>query len=75
MAKDKKNKWLEYICAVMTVLLIVGGLNWGLVGLFDFNLVDAILGLVSMQEYAYLVYILVGISAVVEIGCLISKKK
>jgi uncharacterized membrane protein YuzA (DUF378 family) len=44
------------------VLVIVGGLNWGLVGAFDFNLVTAILGEGSML--ARIVFILVGLSAV-----------
>lgn len=44
------------------VLLWVGGLNWGLVGLFDFNLVEALLG--SMPGLVMLVYVLVGASAV-----------
>jgi len=44
------------------VLLVVGGLNWGLVGLFDWNLVNAIFGSVSWLES--LVYILVGLSAI-----------
>ncbi len=43
-------------------LVIVGALNWGLVGLFGFNLVSAILGVDSALER--LVYILVGLSAV-----------
>lgn len=43
------------------VLVIVGGLNWGLVGLFDFDLVAAIFGAGSVLSR--LVYILVGISA------------
>lgn len=43
------------------ILLVVGGLNWGLVGLFDWNLVEAIFGSVDWLER--LVYILVGLSA------------
>ncbi len=43
------------------VLVIVGGLNWGLVGLFDFDLVAAIFGPASML--ARLVYTVVGLSA------------
>lgn len=42
-------------------LLWVGGLNWGLVGLFDFNLVES-LGLQS--GFVNLVYVLVGAAAV-----------
>ena len=44
------------------ILIIVGGLNWGLVGVFNFDLVAAIFG--EMAILARIVYILVGVSAV-----------
>jgi uncharacterized membrane protein YuzA (DUF378 family) len=44
------------------VLVIVGGLNWGLVGLFQFNLVDTLFG--EMSVLARIVYDLVGLSAI-----------
>jgi hypothetical protein len=47
---------------IALVLLIVGGLNWALVGLFGFDLVAAIFG--SMSILSRLVYILVGLSAI-----------
>jgi uncharacterized membrane protein YuzA (DUF378 family) len=46
---------------ILLILLIVGGLNWGLVGLFGFDLVAAIFGVGTMLTR--LVYILVGVSA------------
>ncbi len=46
---------------VAYILVIIGGLNWGLVGAFNFNLVDAIFG---MGTISMLIYILVGLSAV-----------
>ena len=46
---------------VTLVLVIVGGLNWGLVGLFGFDLVATIFGAGSMLSRV--VYILVGASA------------
>lgn len=46
---------------VASILVIVGGLNWGLVGLFGFNLVAFIFG--DMTAIARIVYILVGLSA------------
>src|SRR3546814_17611273 len=46
---------------VTLILLIIGGLNWGLVGLFEFNLVAAIFG--EMSLLSQLIYILVGLSA------------
>ncbi len=45
---------------IALILLIIGGLNWGLVGVFNFNLVNAIFGSVAWLES--LIYILVGIS-------------
>lgn len=44
------------------ILLIVGGLNWGLVGLFGFDLVASIFG--EMSLISRLVYTLVGASAI-----------
>jgi len=46
---------------IALVLTIVGGLNWGLVGLFNYNLVDGIFGVASV--ISKIVYILVGLSA------------
>jgi len=47
---------------VTFVLVVVGGLNWGLVGLFNFDLVAAIFGDASLLTR--LVYDLVGLSAI-----------
>jgi uncharacterized membrane protein YuzA (DUF378 family) len=47
---------------VAIILIIVGGLNWLLVGIFSFDLVAAIFG--SMSVVARIVYILVGLAAV-----------
>lgn len=49
---------------IVAILLVVGGLNWGLVGLLDFNLVAAIFG---TSLLATIVYALVGISALYQI--------
>ena len=46
---------------ITLLLLIVGGLNWGLVGLSDFDLVAALFGEMSLISRA--VYVLVGASA------------
>ncbi len=47
------------------LLLVVGGLNWGLEGAFHYNLVHTIFGFSDMVER--LVYILVGLSAIYEV--------
>lgn len=46
---------------IALVLLIIGGLNWGLVGLFSFDLVATIFGAAS--TIANVVYVVVGVSA------------
>lgn len=51
---------------VSLVLLVVGGLNWLLVGLLNFDLVAAIFG--EMSAASRVVYVLVGISAVIVLG-------
>ena len=56
MAEKNVLDWIALI------LVIVGGLNWGLVGLFQFDLVKAIFG--SIPVLQNVVYVLVGISAV-----------
>lgn len=54
---------------IATILLVIGGLNWGLVGLLNVDLVAAIFGAAS--SISRIVYILVGVSAVyVGIGAL-----
>ena len=49
---------------IALVLLIIGGLNWGLVGLFDFNLVAFLFDGFSVI-ISRIIYTIVGISAVV----------
>lgn len=44
------------------VLVIIGGLNWGLVGFFDWNLVDAIFG--EGSALSRIIYAIVGLAAV-----------
>jgi uncharacterized membrane protein YuzA (DUF378 family) len=56
---------MKAINLVTLLLIIVGGINWGLVGLLDFNLVAAIFG--SGTTLTRLVYILVGVSAVYQL--------
>lgn len=47
---------------IALILVIVGALNWGLVGLASFDLVAAIFG--AMSILSRVVYVLVGLSAV-----------
>lgn len=52
---------MKMLHMVAFVLVIVGALNWGLVGLFGLNLVTMIFGMGGLEN---LIYILVGASAV-----------
>ena len=58
---------LQKSCLVIT---IIGAINWGLIGLFDFNLVDTLFGTGSLLSK--LIYILVGICGIINIGILFS---
>ena len=53
---------MKAIDVIAAVLLVVGGLNWGLVGLFEFDLVAALFG-GSTAVLAKVVYVLVGVAA------------
>lgn len=54
--------FMKAVYTLALVLLIVGGLNWGLVGMLNFDLVAAIFG--EMSFLSKVVYSLVGISSV-----------
>jgi uncharacterized membrane protein YuzA (DUF378 family) len=57
---------MKRLNAAAAILTIVGGLNWGLVGLFKFDLVAAVLGGMGFGEVnvaSRIVYTLVGLSA------------
>ena len=58
---------------ITLVLLIIGGLNWLLVGLFDVDLVAALFG--EMSPLSRIVYVLVGLSAIWQIVPLVRGKE
>jgi uncharacterized protein len=53
---------MRAINIITLILVIIGGLNWGLVGLFQYDLVAAIFG-GQNAPIARIVYVLVGLSA------------
>lgn len=57
---------LQKVCLVFT---IIGAIVWGLIGLFDFNLVEFIFGEASILSR--IIYILVGIAGLINIGLLV----
>jgi uncharacterized membrane protein YuzA (DUF378 family) len=50
---------------IIYALLIIGGLNWGLVGVFDFDLVAAIFG--DMSGLSRIIYTVVGLAAIYDL--------
>lgn len=56
---------LQKACLILT---IIGALNWGLIGLFDFNLVETLFG--AENVISRIVYVLVGIAGIINIALL-----
>ena len=50
----------EILDLIALILVIIGGINWGLVGLINFNLVELIIGVGIITN---IVYTLVGVAA------------
>ena len=65
-----KMNALDWIAAI---LVVIGCLNWGLVGLFDFDLVAEIFG--SMSTISRIVYVVLGLAAIYGIFAIVAKKK
>lgn len=59
---------MQTLQKVALVLIIIGAINWGLIGLFDFNLVDTLFG--TDNVITKIVYVLVGISGIIDISLL-----
>ena len=58
----RKKKKLVIIDWIAVVLLLIGGLNWGLFGAFSLDLVNLLLGSIVWLQRT--VYVTVGLSAV-----------
>lgn len=61
---------METIQKIALVFTIIGAINWGLVGLFDFDLVAMIFG--DMTLFTKIIYGVVGICGLINIGILFS---
>lgn len=60
---------METLQKVLLVITIIGALNWGLIGILDFDLVAMLFGSASMLSR--IIYTLVGICGIVNIGILL----
>lgn len=57
---------MKSIGLIAFILVVVGGLNWGLIGFFKFNLVAAIFG--DMSMVSRLIYALVGLATLSKVA-------
>ena len=57
---------MKILYNVVLTLVIIGALNWLLIGLFNFDLVATLFG--TMSVLSRIVYSLVGISGIISIG-------
>ena len=63
---------MKIIDSVALLLIIIGAINWGLIGFFKFDLVAAIFG--QMSFLSRIIYALVGISGLWGIKLLVSNE-
>ena len=64
---------METLQKIALVFTIIGAINWGLIGLFDVNLVDLLFGEGSILSR--IVYIIVGLTGLINIGILFNHIK
>ncbi|HJJ06581.1 MAG: DUF378 domain-containing protein [Clostridia bacterium] len=62
---------MKIIDKIVLILIVIGAINWGLIGLFNLNLVSTIFG--NMSLISRIIYILVGVSGLWGIKLLFDK--
>lgn len=53
---------MKIIDRIALILIIIGAINWGLIGFFNFNLVNTMFG--EMSAFSRIIYALVGLSGI-----------
>ena len=62
---------MESLQKVALVFTIIGAIVWGIIGIFDFNIVDYLfVELLGISFLARLIYIVVGVCGIINIGIL-----
>ena len=64
---------MQILQKIALVFTIIGAINWGLIGIFDFDLVATIFG--DMTLLSRIVYTIVGIAGLINIGLLFTDYK
>lgn len=59
------NKFLNVLQGVCYILIVIGAINWGLIGFFNFNLVEFIFQ--NSTLISRIIYDIIGISAIISI--------
>lgn len=59
---------MRTLSIITLILMVIGAINWGLVGLFGFNLVDTLFG--TMSTLSRIIYVLVGLAGLFGISML-----
>ena len=62
------GNFMETLQKILLVITIIGAVNWGLIGLLDFDLVAMIFGEATL--FSRIIYTLVGVCGLVNIGIL-----
>lgn len=62
---ERKSNFMKGLDVTAMVLLVIGGLNWGLVGFFGFDIVSAIFG--ANTAVTRFIFCLVGLAALYEV--------
>ncbi len=64
---------MQTLQKIALVFTIIGAINWGLIGIFDFNLVASIFG--DGSALSRIIYAIVGIGGLINIGLLFTEYK
>ncbi len=64
---------MQTLQKIALVFTIIGAINWGLIGIFDFNLVATIFG--DGTAFSRIIYAIVGICGLINIGLLFTEYK
>ncbi len=64
---------MQVLQKIALIFTIIGAINWGLIGIFDFNLVTNIFG--DNSILSRIIYSIVGISGLINIGLLFAEYK
>lgn len=67
--KKEEHKYMSTLQRIALVLTIIGAINWGLIGFFQFDLVAAIFGGPG-SAISRTIYALVGIAGLINLGLL-----